>query len=87
MTKGKMTNLELNMKRLELANMAEDLKKTSPMLAMGEFKKAAELMAEITNELVWRELAQYQKEPEKCQTKKACKGCPDCKKKTEAGAT
>lgn len=51
-----MTNQELAAKRTALRGKTNTLANVSPMLAMGEFKAAALLMAEITDEIARREL-------------------------------
>lgn len=52
-----MKNSELEKRREQLRRKCETVGGLSPMLAMGEFKLAAMMMADITDELVRRELA------------------------------
>ncbi len=52
-----MTNAELEQRRRQLRQKTETIAGLSPMLAAAQFKAAALLAAEITDELARRELA------------------------------
>ncbi|MDI5984906.1 hypothetical protein QLQ85_08890 [Halomonas sp. M4R5S39] len=55
-----MTNRELADRRRQLADKAQTIAGLHPMMAAGEIKVAAMLMAEITDELTRRELARQE---------------------------